>query len=184
MLHPKNLPYTSARGKRGFSLKRLKSTKYIKNPYSFYRILIRITNMASNAKSSLSSTTNESEKIIKDSQNSFMCFFLDLGRAYTLAYSLCYIFSPFVGLQMLGIQPTLNSIMLVCVGIGLFSCFYIRNKYLILFFATAEAFFCVAHFLKIVPWIPTFSDTQFVAMSYLDLIQATFLFMQYQVSSR
>jgi hypothetical protein len=33
-------------------------------------------------------------------------------------------------------------------------------------------------FGKIVPWIPTFSDTQFVAMSYLYLIQATFLFIQ------
>jgi hypothetical protein len=161
-----------------------KSVKYIKNPYSFYRILIKITNMARNAKSSLPSTTSDSEKTIKDNQNGFMCFFLDLGRAFTLAYSLCYMFSPFVGLQMLSVQPTFNSVMLVGVGIGLLLCVYKRNRYLILFFAVAEAFFCVAHFLKMVPWIPTFSDTQFVAMSYLDLIQATFLLMQYQVSNR
>jgi hypothetical protein len=140
--------------------------------------------MARRVKTSPSSATSDSEKIIKDSQNGFMCFFLDLSRAYTLAYSLCYIFSPFVGLQMLGIQPTFNSVMLVGVGTGLLLCVYTRNRYLILFLAIAEAFFCVAHFLKIVPWIPTFSDTQFVAMSYLDLIQATFLFMQYQVSNR
>jgi hypothetical protein len=140
--------------------------------------------MARQVKANSSSITSDSEKIIKDGQNSFMFFFLDLSRAFTLAYSLCYVFSPFVGLQMLGIQPTLNSVMLVGVGIGLLCCVYTRNKYLILFFAVAEAFFCVAHFLKIVPWIPSFTDTQYVAMSYLDLIQATFLFVQYQVSKR
>ena len=140
--------------------------------------------MARRVKTNPSSMANGPEKILRDGQNGFMCFFLDLSRAFTLAYSLCYIFSPFIGLQMLGIQPTFNSIMLVGVGAGLLLCVYRRNRYLILFFAVAEAFFCVAHFLKMVPWIPTFSDTQFVAMSYLDLIQATFLFMQYQVSHR
>ena len=128
--------------------------------------------------------TMESEQVTIKSQNNITYFFLDISSAFTLAYALCYIFSPFVGLQMLGVQPTLMSIVLIGVGIGLLLCIYTKNRYLILLFAGSEAFFCVAHFLKLIPWLPLFTDTQFVAMSYLDLIQATFLFMQFQVNNK
>jgi hypothetical protein len=128
--------------------------------------------------------TMESEQVIINSQNNSPYFFLDVSSAFTLAYALCYIFSPFVGLQMLGVQPTLMSIVLIGVGIGLILCIYTKNRYLILLFAGSEAFFCVAHFLKLIPWLPLFTDTQYVAMSYLDLIQATLLFMQFRVNNK
>lgn len=116
--------------------------------------------------------------------NGFNYFFLELSRAYTVAYALCYILSPFMGLQLSTIHPILNTVMLVGVGFGLLGCVVTGNKYLILIFAGGEAFFCAAHFLKILPWVPLFSDSAFLIMSVLDLIQATFLFMQYQIVTR
>jgi hypothetical protein len=122
------------------------------------------------------SKTEYSTNIGKNSFN-----FYDMSRAYTVAYALCYIFSPFMGLHLTTIPSTVNAVMLIGVGLGLLGCVATGNKYLILVFAGGEAFFCAAHFLKILPWVPLFSDSAYLIMSVLDLIQATFLFMQYQV---
>jgi hypothetical protein len=107
---------------------------------------------------------------------------LGVARAYTLTYSCCYIISPFFGLQNSMWGQTTSTITLIGVGIGLLVAVFTQNRVLLFTFGVAEAAGCVAHFLKIVPWIPTFSDTAYIIMSIFDLIQSLLLFMLLQVN--
>jgi hypothetical protein len=120
----------------------------------------------------------ENEKItkVKTIDNSLH----GIARAYTLTYSCCYIISPFFGLQNSLWGPTASTIMLISVGIGLLAAIFTQSKALLFVFGVAEAVGCVAHFLKIVPWIPAFSDTAYVIMSLLDLTQSLLLFLLLQ----
>jgi hypothetical protein len=98
-----------------------------------------------------------------------------------MAYALCYIFSPFIGLQITFFSFYTTAAILIGIGFGLLACVYKPNKYLILFFAVVEAFGCAGHYVKIFPWMPTFTDTGYISMSLLDLVQSTFLFLQYRI---
>ena len=42
--------------------------------------------------------------------------------------------------------------------------------------AMGEAVGCVGHYLKVIPWAPAFSDTAYIFMAILDLIQCVCLF--------
>ena len=98
-----------------------------------------------------------------------------LTKAYTTVYALCYIVSPILGLRLAHTDPSISAAGLVLVGIGLLSCLYTKNTVMILCFCAFEAVGCVAHYLKVVPWVPAFSDNAYIVMSLLDLSQAVFL---------
>jgi len=101
-----------------------------------------------------------------------------LSKAYTTVYALCYIVSPVLGLRLTCTEPIFSAIGLFTIGLGLIGCLYVRNIYLILFFSAFEAVGCVAHYLQIVPWVPTFSNNAYLVMSVLDFCQAILLLMQ------
>ena len=97
-------------------------------------------------------------------------------RSYTLAYSVCYIVAPFMGLHatIIGFLP--SALLLIGIGLGLLVGTITENRYLIMALALSEAIGCVGHYLKIIPWVPAFSDTAYILMAILDLIQCVCLF--------
>jgi hypothetical protein len=97
-------------------------------------------------------------------------------RSYTLAYSACYIVSPFMGLHASTIGFLPSALILIGIGLGLLVVTITENRYLIMALALGEAMGCVGHYLKIIPWVPAFSDTAYVLMAVLDLIQCVCLF--------
>jgi hypothetical protein len=97
-------------------------------------------------------------------------------RSYTLAYSVCYIVSPFMGLHATSIGFLPSAILLIGIGLGLLVVTITENRYLTMALALGEAMGCVGHYLKIIPWVPAFSDTAYVLMAVLDLIQCVCLF--------
>ena len=102
--------------------------------------------------------------------------FHDFARYYAISYSLCYIASAFLGLYASSLGVYLSAFLLSGVGLGTLFAIFLKNKYLLGFFAIVEVIGCVAHYLGMVPWIPTFSDTAFIIMAVLDLFQSIFLF--------
>jgi len=102
---------------------------------------------------------------------------VSLGKAYTTVYALCYIVSPILGLRLTCIDPVLSAAAFLLIGLGLLGCLYTKNPVVILCFCAFEAVGCVAHYIKIVPWVPAFSDNAYLVMSLLDLSQAVFLFI-------
>jgi len=97
-------------------------------------------------------------------------------RSYTLAYSVCYIVAPFMGLHATSIGFLPSALFLIGIGLGLLVGTITENRYLIMALALSEAIGCVGHYLKIIPWVPAFSDTAYVLMAILDLIQCVCLF--------
>ncbi len=87
-------------------------------------------------------------------------------RSYTLAYSVCYIVAPFMGLYATSIGFLPSAFLLIGIGLGL----------LVATRARGEAVGSVGHYLKIIPWVPAFSDTAYIFMAVLDLIQCVCLF--------
>lgn len=98
--------------------------------------------------------------------------FTDFAKSFTLAYSLCYLVSPFMGLYspLIGFYP--SAIFLISVGVGLICGVSYQNRYLLGILAVGEAMACVGHYLQIIPWSPTFSNTAYIVMAVLDLIQS------------
>jgi len=97
-------------------------------------------------------------------------------RSYTLAYSVCYIVAPFMGLHATTIGFLPSALILIGIGLGLLVGTLTENRYIITTLALSEAIGCVGHYLKIVPWVPAFSDTAYILMAILDLIQCVCLF--------
>ncbi|MBM3291238.1 hypothetical protein FJY84_01010 [Candidatus Bathyarchaeota archaeon] len=103
-----------------------------------------------------------------------------IARAYTIAYSCCYILSPFFGLQLTMWGSIVSAILLIGIGVSLLAAIFTRNKFLLLILGVVEAAGCVAHFLHVIPWAPAFSDTAYIIMSLLDLTQSLLLFILIQ----
>jgi len=97
-------------------------------------------------------------------------------RSYTLAYSVCYIVAPFMGLYATSIGFIPSALVLIGIGLGLLVGTITENRYLMVALAMGEAVGCVGHYLKIIPWVPAFSDTAYIFMAVLDLIQCVCLF--------
>ena len=97
-------------------------------------------------------------------------------RSYTLAYSVCYIVAPFMGLHATTIGFLPSALILIGIGLGLLVGTLTENRYIITTLALSEAIGCIGHYLKIVPWVPAFSDTAYILMAILDLIQCVCLF--------
>jgi len=97
-------------------------------------------------------------------------------RSYTLAYSVCYIVAPFMGLYATSIGFIPSALLLIGIGLGLLVGTIMENRYLMVALAMGEAVGCVGHYLKIIPWVPSFSDTAYILMAVLDLIQCACLF--------
>ena len=97
-------------------------------------------------------------------------------RSYTLAYSVCYIVAPFMGLYATSIGFLPSAFFLIGIGFGLLVGTITENRYLMMALALSEAIGCVGHYLKIIPWAPAFSDTAYILMAILDLIQCVCLF--------
>jgi hypothetical protein len=97
-------------------------------------------------------------------------------RSYTLAYSVCYIVAPFMGLYATSIGFIPSALLLIGIGLGLLVGTITENRYIMMTLALSEAMGCVGHYLKIVPWVPAFSDTAYMIMAVLDLIQCVCLF--------
>jgi hypothetical protein len=97
-------------------------------------------------------------------------------RSYTLAYSVCYIVAPFMGLYATSIGFLPSAFILIGIGLGLLVVTITENRYLMMALALSEAIGCVGHYLKIIPWAPAFSDTAYILMAILDLIQCVCLF--------
>ena len=97
-------------------------------------------------------------------------------RSYTLAYSVCYIVAPFMGLYATSIGFIPSALLLIGIGLGLLVGTITENRYIIMTLALSEAIGCVGHYLKIIPWAPAFSDTAYILMAILDLIQCVCLF--------
>ena len=102
--------------------------------------------------------------------------FHGFARTYATSYSICYMASAFMGLYIenLGLYP--SAFLLFGVGVGTLFAIYSKNMYLLGFFAVGEAIGCVAHYLSLVQWVPTFSNMAFIVMAVLDLIQSMSLF--------
>jgi len=97
-------------------------------------------------------------------------------RSFTLAYSVCYIVAPFMGLYATSIGFLPSALILIGIGLGLLVGTITENRYLIMALAMGEAVGCVGHYLKVIPWAPAFSDTADIFMAILDLIQCVCLF--------
>ncbi len=97
-------------------------------------------------------------------------------RSYTLAYSVCYIVAPFMGLYATSIGFLPSALVLIGIGLGLLVATITENRYLMMALAMGEAVGSVGHYLKIIPWVPAFSDTAYIFMAVLDLIQCVCLF--------
>jgi hypothetical protein len=69
-----------------------------------------------------------------------------------------------------------SALILIGIGLGLLVVTITGNRYLIMALALGEAMGCVGHYLKIIPWVPAFSDTAYIFMAVLDLIQCVCLF--------
>lgn len=100
----------------------------------------------------------------------------EIAWSYTVSYSLCYIFSAIVGLHVAGLGHLYSALLLSGAGVGMLIAILTRSTLLLGIFASLEALGAVVHFLGMVPWMPRFSDTAYVVMSVLDLIQSMFLF--------
>ena len=98
------------------------------------------------------------------------------ARYFAISYSVCYMASAILGLYIETIGPYFSAIILFGGGIGTLLAIYTKNKYLLGIFAIGEAFGCVAHYLSMVPWVPTFSNSAYIVMAILDLVQSVFLF--------
>jgi hypothetical protein len=107
-----------------------------------------------------------------------------IAKAYTTVYAVCYIVSPILGLHLYQIDPVISTAVLITIGLGLLSCLYMKNEVVVLILCAFEAVGCVGHFLKIIPWIPVFSDTAYITMSLLDLGQAIILFLLLETHAR
>ena len=97
-------------------------------------------------------------------------------RSYTLAYSVCYIVAPFMGLYATSIGFLPSALVLIGIGLGLLVATITENRYLMMALAMGEAVGSVGHYLKIITWVPAFSDTAYIFMAVLDLIQCVCLF--------
>ena len=93
-----------------------------------------------------------------------------------MAYSVCYIVAPFMGLYATSIGFLPSAFILIGIGLGLLVVTITENRYLMMALALSEAIGCVGHYLKIIPWAPAFSDTAYILMAILDLIQCVCLF--------
>ncbi len=69
-----------------------------------------------------------------------------------------------------------SALILIGIGLGLLVGTLTENRYIITTLALSEAIGCIGHYLKIVPWVPAFSDTAYILMAILDLIQCVCLF--------
>ena len=105
----------------------------------------------------------------------------NIAKAYTTVYAVCYIVSPIFGLRLYQTDPIISTAVLITIGLGLLSCLHVKNNVVILILCAFEAMGCVVHFLKIIPWIPVFSDTAYITMSLLDFGQAIILFLLLKV---
>ena len=74
-------------------------------------------------------------------------------------------------------DPRISSFFLMLIGLGLLYSIHSRSTYFLYSLCALEIVGCVAHFLKIIPWIPQFSDTGYLIMSILDLIQSIFIYI-------
>jgi hypothetical protein len=100
-----------------------------------------------------------------------------IAKAYTTVYAICYIISPILSLQIVGVNPTITSGTLILIGIGLIYSIHTKNSFCLFFLCSLEAVGCVAHYLRIIPWLPTFSDNGYLLMSFLDLCQAVLIYL-------
>ena len=98
------------------------------------------------------------------------------ARSFTLAYSMCYLASPFMGLHVENHSQLFSALILISIGAGLFYSAHNRNRYVLGLLAVGEAMACVAHYLRIIPWTPAFSDNAYIIMAILDLVQSMCLF--------
>jgi hypothetical protein len=99
-----------------------------------------------------------------------------LGTYFTQAYSICYIVAPLFGLYSPVVGYIPSAIVLVSVGLGLWFGVKYEIRSVLWILAIGEAMACVGHFLHLIPWSPAFSDTAYINMAMLDLIQSMFLF--------
>lgn len=102
--------------------------------------------------------------------------FHSFSNAFTKAYAVCYIVSPFLGLStpLFGKIPT--ALFLVSIGVGLWIGIAYKIRPLLWVLAVGEAAACVGHYLQIIPWSPVFSNYAYINMALLDLMQSVCLF--------
>ena len=96
--------------------------------------------------------------------------------AFSKAYAICYIVSPFLGLFSPQIGKLQSTIILVSIGIGLWIGVTYKIRSLLWILAVGEAVGCVGHYLQIIPWSPVFTNYAYINMALLDLLQSTCLF--------
>jgi len=87
-------------------------------------------------------------------------------RSYTLAYSVCYIVAPFMGLYAISLGFFPSALLLIGIGLGLLVVTITENRYLMVALAKSEAVGCVGHYLKVILWVPAFSDTAYIFRLY------------------
>ena len=100
-----------------------------------------------------------------------------LVKAYTLAYSLCYLAASLIGLHEPQIGIVLSRLLLLTIGIGLIMAIYTEKTSFITFMAVVEALGCAVHFFKVINWVPTLDANGFLLMSMLDFVQCVILFI-------
>jgi hypothetical protein len=100
-----------------------------------------------------------------------------LVKAYTAAYALCYLAATLIGLHDPHLGIIFSRILLFTVGIGLLMSLYTEKTSFIIFMAAVEALGCVAHFFKVINWIPSLDTNGYLLMSMLDFSQSVFLLL-------
>lgn len=102
--------------------------------------------------------------------------FHGFAKTYGVTYSLCYVVSPLTGLYVRGLGLQLTALCLLAVGAGTLLAIHLRNRFALGLLAFIEVVACVFHFLGLIPWTPSFSDTAYIVMAVLDLLQSICLF--------
>ena len=98
-----------------------------------------------------------------------------LARAWLFVYALLYFAAAVQGMGIQGWTPLLSAAFLISMGVLSLLGNFVENRWLRILLSGSWAYATVSNWMKIIPWIPTYSDLQYTVMALLNMVQAVCL---------
>jgi len=98
--------------------------------------------------------------------------YANLARAWLFVYGVLYFCAAILGMKVVGWATLLSLFFLVLSGILCWAALYLDFKLLRIGLSLFWGFACVANWMKVISWLPQYSDLQYTVMAVLNLVNA------------
>ena len=101
--------------------------------------------------------------------------YASLAKAWLFVYAMLYFAAAVQGMGIQGWTPMLSAAFLIAQGVLSLLGYFVDNRWLRIVLSLSWAYATVANWMKIIPWIPAYSDLQYTVMALLNMVQAVCL---------